>query len=375
MKRLRGEDKTDSLPVVAFYAHKGGVGKTTSCLTMAVRAHQEGKRVMVLDCDPQQNATAFLSQWQGQQRFAFADDYRAMADHYRVETKPCADRTAEDCLLLQTYELGHRNLFDLLRMTPRHSSIDDLWAALPCIGYEVDERGLLSVVAAHPMLSAYDNDLAFEVQMRNFQPNHMKRLVWLLEFLVKRRQYDLVLLDLSPANSFFNQMALASSSHFVLPLTGDAFSLQSLDTLDLVLTLARRNFGDRLQRPMPQLLCLLYTRYTPGAALVVGFGERGYAVCDDDHKQHLATVHLFAKRADELAPYMVGQPRLVMVADASELHKKLGHAHLTVFDQCAIDRLPTTGKSTLGLMLVAQRDEYDVLWQCLLATLFVDTTK
>lgn len=224
MKRLRME-KGEVQPVVAFYAHKGGVGKTTSCLTMAVRAKQKGLRVMVLDCDPQQNATAFLSQWQGQQRFAFEDDYRAMAEHYRVETKHHTDCTKEDNEALKNYTLSHWNLLDLLRMTPHENSIHELWAALPGVGYELQPG--LSIIAAHPMLSDYDNDLSFEVQHRNHQPNYMARLSWFMDFLLQR--YDLVLLDLAPSNSFFNQMALASSGHFVLPLTGDKFSLQSLD--------------------------------------------------------------------------------------------------------------------------------------------------
>ena len=356
MKRQRDESATQ--PVVAFYAHKGGVGKTTSCLTMAVRAHQKGLRVIVLDCDPQQNATAFLSQWQGRERFAFTEDYRAMAAHYRVETKPCADRTEDDRLLLGNYALAHRNLFDLLRMTPRHTSIDELWTALPCIGYEVAPA--LSVVAAHPMLSAYDNDLAFEVNIRNHQPNYMARLGWLLQYLLKH--YDLILLDLSPSNSFFNQMALASSSHFVLPLSGDKFSLQSLDTLDLMLAMVNLNFRARLERPPPQLLCVLYSQYTPGEASVTGFSGRVYLVSAGDYEQHRAIEAVFAAREKDLSRYMTecGQkPRLVMVSEARELHKKLGHTQRTVFDS-----------TEMGLYLMAQQDEYGVLWQCLYTTLF-----
>lgn len=353
MKRLRDEKKNCAQSVVAFYAHKGGVGKTTSCLTMAVRALQKGLRVVVLDCDPQQNATAFLSQWKGEQRFAFEEDYRAMAENYRLRIKPIQERTVTDESSLASYALGHRNLFDLLRMTPRHTSIDDLWGSLPAIGYSVEQS--LTVVAAHPMLSAYDNDLALEVHQRNFQPNYMARLGWFLEFLLARN--DLVLLDLSPSNSFFNQMALASSSHFVLPLTGDKFSLQSLDTLDLMLQMAKSNFSYRLSRPAPQLLCVLYSQYEHGDALVRGFNDRDCRVAEHDYKQHLAIGVVFINRRQELSEYMLEQeqPRLVMVSEAREIYQKLGHSTLTVFDD---------------VTLRAQQEEYDLLWKCIHTVLF-----
>jgi len=260
--------------------------------------------------------------------------------------------------VMKNYALSHRNLFDLLRMTPTHNSIDDLWAALPCIGYEI--RHGLSVVAAHPMLSAYDNDLAFEVQMRNHQPNYMARLGWLLEFLLKHN--DLVLLDLSPSNSFFNQMALASSSYFVLPLSGDRFSLQSLDTLDLVLSLMRNNFSYRMARPLPQLLCGLYNQYSPGDKFVTGFNNHGYKVSDTDYTQYCAIEAVFLHRRKDLAICMVGQelPRIIMVSEARDLYKRLGHMQLTVFDS-----LPTPNAE-----LVTQKNEYDILWQCLHDVLF-----
>jgi chromosome partitioning protein len=46
--------------IVTFAHHKGGTGKTTSCLNIAGFLHESGKRVLVIDCDPQANATSGL---------------------------------------------------------------------------------------------------------------------------------------------------------------------------------------------------------------------------------------------------------------------------------------------------------------------------
>ncbi len=48
-------------PVVAVLSLKGGVGKTTVTLGLASAARNEGRRVLIVDLDPQGNATAGLN--------------------------------------------------------------------------------------------------------------------------------------------------------------------------------------------------------------------------------------------------------------------------------------------------------------------------
>lgn len=50
----------DSITTITFSHHKGGTGKTTSCLNIAGFCALAGKKVLVVDCDPQANATAGL---------------------------------------------------------------------------------------------------------------------------------------------------------------------------------------------------------------------------------------------------------------------------------------------------------------------------
>jgi chromosome partitioning protein len=48
------------IPVITFAHHKGGTGKTTSCLNVAGFLQKQGNRVLVMDLDPQANATSGL---------------------------------------------------------------------------------------------------------------------------------------------------------------------------------------------------------------------------------------------------------------------------------------------------------------------------
>lgn len=52
------------MPIVAVVNQKGGVGKTTVTLGLASAAAQRGKSVLVVDLDPQANATSGLGIWE-----------------------------------------------------------------------------------------------------------------------------------------------------------------------------------------------------------------------------------------------------------------------------------------------------------------------
>ena len=47
--------------IISFFNHKGGVGKTTNVHNIACALRELGKKVLVVDADPQMNMTARLA--------------------------------------------------------------------------------------------------------------------------------------------------------------------------------------------------------------------------------------------------------------------------------------------------------------------------
>src|SRR3954469_3031975 len=56
----KGSNSSGRAQCIAFANHKGGSGKTTSCLSIAGYLAKTGSKVLVVDFDPQANATSGL---------------------------------------------------------------------------------------------------------------------------------------------------------------------------------------------------------------------------------------------------------------------------------------------------------------------------
>ena len=68
--------------IIAFSNQKGGVGKTTTCVNMSAYLASKGKKVLIVDLDPQGNATTGLGFSKSEIKNSL---YQVMIDEMPVE--------------------------------------------------------------------------------------------------------------------------------------------------------------------------------------------------------------------------------------------------------------------------------------------------
>lgn len=204
-----------SIPVVAFFNNKGGVGKTSLVYHLSWMLAEMGHRVLACDLDPQANLTA-----------AFLDE-DTLANLFDGASSQSA--TIYQCLQPLT-EVG-----DILE--PRPQAFTPQLALLP---------GDLALAGFEDQLSGeWPSSLGSQ---NLYRPFRLLSAFWqLAQLAARQREAELVLVDVGPNLGAINRSALIAADFVVVPLGADLFSLQGLRNLGPTLRRWRDEWGKRLQ--------------------------------------------------------------------------------------------------------------------------------
>ena len=172
---------------LAFANQKGGVGKTTCVINIAAELGKRGKRVLLVDMDPQGNATSGLG----------VAKKSVKASSYQVLT---GETPAKDAVIVTE--------FKNLSLIPSTISL---------VGAEYDlhtteDRGMNCANALAPL----------------------------------REDYDFILIDCPPTLGMLTINALAAADGIVIPMPCDFFSLEGLSQLNLTIKKVRSLYNPNL---------------------------------------------------------------------------------------------------------------------------------
>ncbi|MCM2293648.1 AAA family ATPase [Allorhizobium sp. BGMRC 0089] len=191
---------------IALFNHKGGVSKTTSTFNIGWKLAELGRRVLLVDCDPQCNLTGLVLEYSHQDEYPFNSDDQSKPKNIRDAVAPAFDGRPRPIATpeVQTVE-GRENLY----LLPGHVGLSE---------YE----GRLSI--AHELSGS----------LTNFQ-NIPGALSHAINLAAKHNDIDIVLIDLSPSLGSLNQNLLMSSDGFIIPMAPDFFSGMALRSLSSTL--------------------------------------------------------------------------------------------------------------------------------------------
>jgi len=176
-------------PIVVVANHKGGVGKTTIAVRIAVEMASVGRRVLLIDLDPQGGATLLLH------GHALGEGERG------------------------TYEalLGEAPLVDVAQSTP----------------YGPD------LVGASDLLARAELALAVEMGRENALRRALDE--------APANRWDVVILDCPPSLGLLLVNALTAGSHVLVPVMPSLLSLAALRVFNEATTIAQKRLNPRLR--------------------------------------------------------------------------------------------------------------------------------
>ena len=163
--------------ILSIINQKGGVGKTTTVINLAAGLAIKGKKILVIDLDPQGNATTGLG----------------------------LSNTDNSDITIYSVLNGTKNISDVIHKT-KIENLDLVTSNVDLSGLEVETAG--------------DNRRAFILkdQIMAYLNN-------------SSASYDYVLIDCPPSLSLLTIMALVASNSLLVPLQTEFFALEGLTQL------------------------------------------------------------------------------------------------------------------------------------------------
>ena len=181
------------MQIISIINQKGGVGKTTTVINLAAGLAQQEKKILVIDLDPQGNATTGL----GLSNLENSSD-----TIYGVLN-------------------GTRSIAEVVKKT-EFENLDIITSNVDLSGLEVE--------------TASDNERAFILKV--------KLAAYLNDY---RGYYDYILIDCPPSLSLLTVMALVSSHSLVVPLQTEFFALEGLTQLMKTIERIKVNLNPELK--------------------------------------------------------------------------------------------------------------------------------
>lgn len=199
--------------VIAFSNQKGGVGKTTSCVNLAAALALRGYKTLLIDFDPQSNATSALG------------------------------------------------LFDKHISASIYSALGDKLDIGECVR-ESDVQNLFFIPASNDLAGAEPELAAIQIGRELVLKERLDKI---------RKDFDIIFIDCPPSLGLLTVNALAASDGVVVPIQCEYFALEGLNQIMNTIRLVKKYVNENID-----VLGVILTMYDGRSKLTKGVVEQIY---------------------------------------------------------------------------------------------------
>ena len=221
------------MKIISIFNNKGGVGKTTLMYHLAHILSEMGKKVLILDLDPQCNMSLYgMPEEDLEKIWQYEDDIidngidstrrKMEADDFKKLLK--GTRTIH--FLLKSVEEG---ISDFDELPPPFKIADNL-----------------DLIPSRLTLFMYENKISERWSGmflgESLSIRTITRIRKIAELYSKNSGYDFVIIDTSPNLGALNKVIISTADGFIIPCLPDMFSLYGIKNIGRALTQWQREF-------------------------------------------------------------------------------------------------------------------------------------
>lgn len=187
---------------IVIFNNKGGVGKTTFlCNLASYLATEEKKKVLIIDADPQCNATVYLFPMQEIEQYYSKSSTTTIYDVIRPLKNGEGYMEKKDIKIRRSKEFDIDVLIGDTKLAILENFLSYDWIE----GKNGEGRGLKTTFIFSHLLRELEND------------------------------YDYIIVDVGPSLGAINRLVLLACDYFILPMSSDIFSLKAIDNISQAL--------------------------------------------------------------------------------------------------------------------------------------------